>query len=160
MNYEPRVGDFGVVKTNGWIGWLIRLGTNSRWNHTFIYVGDGLIVEANPTGVALTNVSVYPNIAWNHHEELSVEKRSIIAEHAKSLVGKPYGFIDIITIIFRTFGLDLFGTKKFWKPFSLRQGYICSELVAESYGKADVTLIGKPNYLVTPGDLAERLIYQ
>lgn len=161
MNYEPKIGDYGVVKTNGWIGFLIRIGTQSRWNHTFIYIGDGKIVEANPTGIAITPTSAYPNIAWNRHEELSDEKRELIRQHALDLVGKPYGFLDIAVIVFRIFGLDLFGTRKFWdRIVSKNNGYICSELVSEAYEVAGFKLINKPNHLVTPGDLAERLIYQ
>lgn len=161
MSYTPEIGDYGVVKTNGVIGFLIRLGTQSRWNHTFIYIGDDRIVEANPTGVAISSVSKYPTIAWSKHEDLDHTKRSKIQNHAIEQVGKPYGFIDITIILFRIFGLDLFGTKKFWtRLVANRDGFICSELVAECYESADVKLINKPNCLVTPGDLAERLAYQ
>lgn len=161
QKYEPRIGDYGVVKTNGWIGFLIRLGTQSRWNHTFIYIGDGNIVEANPTGIAITPITAYPNIAWNKHEELSDSEREEIKNHAIKQVGKPYGFLDIGVLVFRIFGLDLFGTRKFWSMVvSKNDGYICSELVAECYEMINRKLINKPNHLVTPGDLAERLIYQ
>ena len=52
-NYEPKAGDYGVVKTSGILGWLIRLGTMSRWNHALVYIGDGKIVEANLPGVQI-----------------------------------------------------------------------------------------------------------
>jgi len=158
--YEPRPGDYGVVKTSGLVGRLIRVGTSSRWNHAVIYVGDGKIVEANPTGVALSDVSEYPIIAWNQHEgSLDQTKRDQIVAYAKTLVGKPYGFFDIAVIFFRILGLRL-PPQKLWNSLAKRMGYICSELVAECYAKAEFELSHKPNNLVTPGDLAERLIYQ
>lgn len=157
--YEPRIGDYGVVKTSGIFGKLIRLGTLSRWNHAVIYVGDNQLVEANPTGVELKPVH-YPLVAWNKHEELTDAQRQEIAAYAKSKVGAPYGFFDIFVIVLRIFGLRL-PPAKLWERMAKRLGYICSELVAESYDKgAGIKLVNKEDALVTPGDLAERLIYQ
>ena len=62
--YEPKPGDFGVVKTNGLAARLIQLGTASRWNHAFIYIGGGVIAEARPKeGLVLKSVSQYKKIA-------------------------------------------------------------------------------------------------
>ena len=158
--YVPRPGDYGVVKTNGPLGKAIRVGTLSRWNHAVIYMGDGVIIEARPTGVKFGSIKEYPNIAWNQHEYgLTDEKRTKIVNFAIDQIGKPYGYFDIFLILFRILGLKL-PPAKFWVKLARRQGYICSELVAEAYGSAGYTLSGKPDALVTPGDLAERLIYQ
>ena len=159
MSYEPRRGDYGVVKTNGIIGRLIRLGTTSRWNHAFIYMGDGMIVEANPTGVALSPASKYPKIAWNQHEDLSKSQREAIAVKALDQVGKAYDFIDILSLFLRIFGLKL-PIYKLFKMLSKRQSWFCSELVSACYREADMKLLPHPDYLITPGDLAERLVYQ
>ena len=160
MSYEPRPGDYGVVKTNGFFGKLIRLGTMSRWNHTFIYLGDGLIVQANPTGVAIGKVSQYPVIGWNQHENLTDEQRGLIVEAAKKLVDRPYGFLDIANLVLRILGLKMFANTALLEKMAERYGVICSELVALSYDAAKVDLCNKPANVVTPGDLAERLIYQ
>lgn len=160
MSYTPRPGDFGVVKTNGIIGRLIRLGTVSRWNHAFIYVGNGLIVEANPTGVALSPVDKYLQIAWNQHDTISTKKRELIVESALSEVGKPYAFVDIAILLLRILGLRFIKPNKFWKRLSIQNGWFCSELVSYCYRRVDLTLINKKDDLVVPGDLAERLVYQ
>ena len=159
MSYTPRPGDYGVVKTNGVIGRLIRIGTTSRWNHAVICVGPGILVEANPTGVAISPINKYKIIAWNQHETITPEQRDLVVDRALSLVGKPYGFFDIFILLLRIIGLRL-PPQKLWNSLSKRMGYICSELVAECYIKASFELINKPVNLVTPGDLAERLIYQ
>jgi len=159
MAYTPRPGDYGVVKTSGIVGRLIRLGTTSRWNHAVICISPTTLVEANPTGVAVSQTDKYKVIAWNQHEVLTEDQRKAIVEHAQSLVGKPYGFFDIFVIFLRILGLRL-PPQKLWNKLAKGMGYICSELVAECYIKAGFELINKPVNIVTPGDLAERLIYQ
>jgi hypothetical protein len=159
MSYTPRPGDYGVVKTNGVVAKLIRFGTLSRWNHAVICIEDDLIVEARPIGVSFGKASNYKHIAWNQHETLTKVQRSKIVDYAVAQIGKPYGFLDIFTIFLRIIGLRI-PPVKLWNKLSMRQGFICSELVAEAYDKVGVTLINKPINLVTPGDLAERLIYQ
>ena len=158
--YAPRPGDYGVVKTTGFVGKLIRVGTASRWNHVFIYVGDSLIIEANPTGVSLSPVNKYPVIGWNQHEILTKEQRKFIVDFAYNQVGRPYAFLAIGNILLRTLGLKLLANTAILRKLAQQTGYICSELVAESYSKNGVRMFDKPDYLVTPGDLAERLIYQ
>ena len=158
--YTPRPGDYGVVKTNGFFGKLIRLGTMSRWNHCFIYIGDNKLVEANPRGVAISSLSKYPLIAWNQHEGLTREQREKISSYARSLVGKGYSFITIALLVFRILGLKMLSNMNFFINLGKKDGFICSELVAESYSKSGVPLLNKDNSLIVPGDLAERLIYQ
>ena len=158
--YTPRPGDYGVVKTNGFFGKLIRLGTMSRWNHCFIYIGDNKLVEANPRGVAISSLSKYPLIAWNQHEGLTREQREKISSYARSLVGKGYSFITIALLVFRILGLKALSNMNFFINLGKKDGFICSELVAESYSKSGMPLLNKDNSLIVPGDLAERLIYQ
>ena len=158
--YTPRPGDYGVVKTNGFFGKLIRLGTMSRWNHCFIYIGDNKLVEANPRGVAISSLSKYPLIAWNQHEGLTREQREKISSYARSLVGKGYSFITIALLVFRILGLKTLSNMNFFINLGKKDGFICSELVAESYSKSGMPLLNKDNSLIVPGDLAERLIYQ
>ena len=156
--YEPRLGDYGVVKTTGFFGGLIRIGTTSRWNHVIIYVGNGMAVSADPTGVSKISVTQYTNIAWNKHEELDDNQRMMIINAALEAIGKPYDFFTIADIALRILGLKIF-TKGLLSYLAKNKGYICSELVAECYRKGGL-VIAKEDWLCTPGDLAERLIWQ
>jgi hypothetical protein len=81
-------------------------------------------------------------------------------DEATKLIGKPYGFLDIANLVLRILGLKLLASTSLLNKMSERYGVICSELVALSYKAASVTLVDKPANIVTPGDLAERLIYQ
>ena len=157
--YKPQLGDYGVVKTKGFFGKLIRLGTMSRWNHCFIYIGNDLIVEANPTGVAISPVHKYDKIAWNQHEKLTKAQRLAILNNASKLIGKPYSFFTIAGMVLRILGFKFFGDKLL-AAIARHDGYICSELVAECYRKSGFILVCEQDYLVNPGDLAERLIWQ
>ena len=156
--YEPCIGDYGCVKTHGFFGWLIRLGTFSRWNHSVIYVGNGEVVSADPTGVKINKVSDYTNVAWNQHEELDDNQRMQIINAALEAVGKPYDFFTIADLAFRILGLKVL-TAGLLGRLARNHGYICSELVAECYRKGGL-VIAEKDYLCTPGDLAERLIWQ
>jgi uncharacterized protein YycO len=156
--YEPRLGDYGVVKTTGFFGGLIRIGTTSRWNHAIIYVGNGMAVSADPTGVSKISVTQYTNIAWNKHEELDDNQRMMIINAALEAIGKPYDFFTIADIALRILGLKIF-TKGLLSYLAKNKGYICSELIAECYRKGGL-VIAKEDWLCTPGDLAERLIWQ
>ena len=159
--YEPRIGDYGVIKTNGWMGWLIRVGTASRWNHAFIYIGHGQIVEANPKGVEISDVSKYDKvgeIAWNKHEELTMDQRLDIITRAEAFIGYSYGFASILVIALRALGLKIFPTLR--KVAENENRVICSQLVAWSYSVAGIKVSDKPHSMTTPGDLAFRLIYQ
>ena len=159
MTYNPALGDFGIIKSKGIAARLIQIGTVSRWNHAFVYIGDGKIIEANPRGVAISPVSKYSKIAWNQHEELNEVQRQEIVKSAKHLVGSAYGFVDILVIGLRILGLK-FLTSAFLERLAMKQGVICSELVAICYENAGVPVLNKQPHLITPGDLAEKLIYQ
>ena len=175
MNYQPKPGDYGIISTNGYIGFLIRLGTFSRWNHAFVYIGEingfggGWIVEATTKGVVLSHISKYDGIpiAWNNHEAWGThshlsedEERKIIITEALKYVGYPYDFRDIIVLGFRCLGLKmprLFTSKLLANPKRL----ICSELIAILYKLAfRGEIVAKLVNLVTPCDLGWRLMYQ
>ena len=158
MMYQPRIGDYGVIKTHGFFGWLIRLGTFSRWNHAIVYIGNGMAVSADPSGVKKDPITNWDNIAWNQHEELDDNQRMQIVNAALETVGSHYGFITIADIAFRILGLKIF-SKAILDRLARHNGYICSELVAECYRKGGL-VIAEQDYLCTPGDLAERLIWQ
>lgn len=155
-------GCYGVVRTNGIFAKLIRLGTLSAWNHAVVYIGNDQIIEANPTGVEIKPVSEYPEgaIAWNRHEELSVAERTAIVAHAHAQVGKMYSFATIALLVFRILGLRALSNSKTFTRLAKKEGYICSELVSECYRSAGVVLSQKPDNLVTPADLALRLMFQ
>ena len=159
MTYQPQLGDYGCVQTNGVIGFLIQLGTVTKYNHAFIYVGDGKIIEATPRkGVILSPVSKYTNIAWNQHEEKTVAQRDGLVKEALKHLGNKYSFLDYFAIILRMARFnapDWLITKLDSSP-----DVICSQLVAAVYRSCGFTVDGEmPEYYCTPSDLVYRLLY-
>ena len=149
----PELGAFGVTATSGWKAWVIRAVTRSDVNHAFVYVGDGRIVEANPSGAAVGNVDEYPHAIWSHMA-LTTQQRHAIANAADTLVGTPYSWVDDACI-----GLaDLFGwhvPEPVRARLSGRSRLMCSQLVDVAYSKAGVHLFpdGRIPGDVSPGDL-------
>jgi len=155
----PNIGDYFVVRTNGWAGWLIRIGTGSKWNHAGIYIGDGKIVEARPIGVTVSELSKYDGmpIIWNTEVDTSLteEERNRIKHRALDFVKDRYGFWSIINIALKILFLGWFPSLKRAED---ENSVICSQLVAWTYSSAaHIKLSKKPHALVTPKDLAYRI---
>jgi len=154
LKSQPQLGDYGCVHTPGFVGKLIRFFLKSKVNHAFVYIGDGNIVEANPTGAAISPLSNYDNVTWSH-EKLTKEQRTAICSVAQSLVGTPYGFLDIFFLWLDLLGIQLNFVAN-WVKRSDRM--ICSQLVAYCYRTAHANLCDKPDYEVTPDDLYRRAL--
>jgi uncharacterized protein YycO len=157
---EP--GTFGVVASPGFVPGAIRLTTRSPFSHAFVVVEGGMIVEAQKQGAIVSPLSKYSRakdtaLAFNDEEPLTDEQRAGIVEHAMSLLGIPYGFLDIA-------GLGMHAWLH-WEPRWLVQRIqkqkrlICSQLVARSFylGAGIDLACGRPDAMVTPGDLGLRI---
>lgn len=158
-NYVPIRGDYGVVSTSGFVGFLIQLGTRSKDNHAFIYEGNGVIIEATPRkGIIRSSVDSYSNIIWNKHEAKSTEQRDIIVKAAGELVGLPYSFRAIALDATRILHIKVPGFLTRWVANA--KGFDCSGSVARCYKAAGITVDPlAPVYEVTPATLSYRLLF-
>jgi hypothetical protein len=159
----PIAGDFGLVSIKGGVGRLIRLG---QWlngdgffdyEHAFIYVGNGKIVEAMPGGALLSDLSEYDGrgILWStDYVPLTDQQRNNIVGQALQQVGTPYSFLDYLAIALYRLGIKHPGIKN---RVEKSKHLICSQLVAKDFFDAGVPLADVPPYLVTPGKLTEHL---
>ena len=152
----PNLGDYFVVHTTGWAARLIQLGTRSKWNHAGIYIGDNKVIEARPNGVKIRDLSEYDNfpIMWSN-EPLTEEQRSNLVKFAKSFENDGYGVGSIIALAFKCLGLSILPANILAEK---EKRVICSQLVAWSYSHIKIKLTNKPHALVTPADLAKRLV--
>lgn len=154
----PELGDFGVVRTGGWAGALIRWGTQSPVNHAFIYLGNDLVMEAEPNGATVSRATKYADVIWSTGKVgLTQGQRLTIVNRAKSLVGTPYNWLDIVAIALAQRRLGGILGLKSWiaKRLSDDGMMICSQLVDWCYQQAGVQLFkdGRPSGMVSPGDL-------
>ena len=152
MTYYPPLGSYGAVATSGFFGWIIRFGTRSKYNHVFVYVGDGWVVEARPDKAGYARVTDYKKILWNAKEPIADDVRQRIVERAKALVGTKYGWIDIADSALESLDVRIsWLTKR-----AIRSGRMdCSMLVKRDYAP-DIDVDGPGDRVVTPGNLADR----
>lgn len=151
---------------------LIQWGTNSPYNHAGLCVGRATVVEAQPGGAKLSQIAGYlgANTAWSAMQ-LDDAQRTAVAIAGKSLVGVPYGWLDIVAIALAQKRLGRWKLVDADKPDDQQPWWvrrlartdrlICSELVDYACFLGGVHLFddGRPFGLVSPGDLG-RLIRQ
>jgi len=160
----PEPGDFGLVSIEGGVGKLIRFGQwlngdgFTNYEHAFIYVGNGKIVEAEPGGALISELAKYDGrpVLWStgivnlsHIQRNSIITRAILQE------GIPYSFLDYLAIALYRLGIKY---PRVAKRVEDSDHLICSQLVALDYSEVGSPLTEYPPYLVTPGRLAEYLI--
>ena len=155
----PEVGEFGVTRTGGWGGWLIRAVTRSEVNHAFVYVGDGRIVEAEPAGAQLGYAAAYPGAIWSG-PAITQGRGQQIADAARGLLGTPYSWLDCLAIglahIFGGHRLPLFIRRRIMRTDRL----MCSALTDYAYHLAGVQLYDDGRLFgdVSPGDLLQLIL--
>lgn len=151
-------GCYGVVRTSGFLAWVIRKATRSTYNHAFIYLGDGKLIEATPYGVRTASLTEYAGhqMAANTAETVTPAQRDAVVRKAVSCLGEEYNWPDLGVI-----GLEKLGLH--WRILlhlsGGRHALICSQLVciAGMAAGLDDWLCGEPGpSQVTPADLARR----
>lgn len=155
----PPAGVYGCVATHGFLPWLVRVVTRSWANHVVISIGNGQIVEAEPGGVRIRDISEYAGcrIEYNTAEPMTEQQRAAVAEFAASKRGEAYAWAaDTVD------GLACLGLR--WRILGrfgrARRSVMCSQLAAEAGQHAGLDwLCGQDDPCqVTPALLAQRLV--
>lgn len=155
---EPQPGDIGCTQITGNVGLLIRLGQwlngdgFANYEHCFVYIGNGQIVEAEPGGARLADLAEYDQrtIVWLR---CPAEHRDAVADAARALEGKPYSFLDYLALAAHRLHLPIPGLRHY---IDSTGHLICSQLAdraAELGGWHLFTDSRWPGY-VTPADIA------
>jgi hypothetical protein len=160
---EPQQGDFGLVKINGDAGRLIRIGQALNgdgfddYEHAFLYLGNSLIIEAEPGGARLNELA-YKNVKWSTGIiPLTDKQRTRIAIGGFEFEHVPYSAMDYFALA--SLRLKLLVTPALENYVKTSKHMICSQLVDAAYAKAGVQLFNDHRYPgeVTPGSLDKRL---
>lgn len=156
----PFPADFGIKPGGGWVMWLVRLGTFSRYGHAALVVdvepGADLpihIVEATPNHGVIDRWCHPSEFRWSTGGpiDLTNEQRGIIERKAWSCLGEGYDYPSIFGFLVRFFG----GRAKIIRDRNNTKLF-CSELVVWAYREAGVVLVpGVPPDGVSPGDLVD-----
>lgn len=100
VEYEPKPGDVGLVSISGAVGKLIRIGQwlngdgFRNYEHVFVYVGQGSIVEAEPGGAVLVPMH-YDNVLWFRCPD---QFRGAVTNAAIKQRGVPYSILDYFAL--------------------------------------------------------------
>jgi cell wall-associated NlpC family hydrolase len=155
---QPLPGDFGLTKIGGLTGAFVNFG---QWfvgdfapvQHALVYVGNGMVVQAMPSGAELIPLEeASPVVKWSTDlVPLQAWQRLTIADEATALVGTPYSFLDYLSLALERFGVH----SKLIRDRVQSSGHlICSQLVVLAYERAGIDLFpGTFPGDVTPGDL-------
>lgn len=158
VSYTPRPGDIGLTQIRGVTGRAIRLAQwlngdgYADYEHAFVYLGNGRVVEAQPGGAILAPLSKYDvtRVAWIPASEDHGFK---IVSQALALLGTPYSFADYLAL----FALRLHLPSRRLRAYVASSRHmICSQLADEAWRRAGVELFtdGRPPQSVTPARLA------
>lgn len=143
LKAKPQMGDIGFVSIRGGAGIGIRLGQWLNGNgfrdyqHAFIVIDNGSLVEAEPGGARVTSLHKYDgtNVTYYSNPDLTDAERGDLAGIAQHLRGTPYSFIDYLAIALLRFHLPSKALRNYVKS---TRHLICSQLcdwVYAAYGK-------------------------
>jgi cell wall-associated NlpC family hydrolase len=155
--YQPQPGDIGLTQITGDVGRLIRLGQwlngdgFADWEHCFVSIGNGQIVEAEPGGARIAELTEYDgrNVVWLR---CPAEHRQAVADAARGLVGTPYSFLDYLALALGRFHIPVPGLRRL-----IGRHRICSALADAAAQAGDWTLFDDER---DPGDVTPADIWQ
>lgn len=160
----PQPGDVGLTSIEGIVGKLIRVGQAlngdgfSHYEHAFIVLEDGMLIEAMPGGAQIVPLSEYDDreVLYVSPAGLTEWDREQICAEARKYEGTPYSFADYAAIAAHRLRLPLPGLREFVES---THHQICSQLVDNAYRDAGVKLFSDNRWsgYCTPGSLYRRL---
>jgi len=170
-------GDILLCKSKGFISWLIKRGTNSKYSHVAIVASAklGLIVEAVPAGgVRAIHIGNYktPFDVYRIKDKYDYKLTEVVAYLIKMLARK-YDFSSVIKLGWKMFlrkvkllkllGLKLSRQKKSADELQEDNDFFCSELCYRAFffgGDLDIVPSVGSAETTSPGDIARSEIVE
>src|SRR5258706_8263557 len=103
----PQPGDFAVVSTGGTAGRLVAWGERlngtgfSEYQHAFIYIGRGQVIQAEPAGACIRPLTPHAHELWSTGIlTLTDAQRAAIVNtaHRYAAAGTDYSFLDYLAL--------------------------------------------------------------
>jgi uncharacterized protein YycO len=156
ITYKNLAQPLDIIITYNPKSWLHRLiyrVTEYKAGHVALYLGDGMIVEANSSGVHRKPWKNYRDgmkvylarpLGMTENAELAIRKFCLESEN------RPYAFGQLVMIFFK----NLFRVRHV--PDVSKQAVICSEFIADAFYEGGLDLCPKLHSdETTPGDIAK-----
>lgn len=159
----PRAGLIGLTPISGGVGKLIEIGQFlngngfRRWEHAFVTLPGGLILEAEPGGSRIVPLA-YTDVYWCHGLYRLLPPNTTdteIAHIGESLKGIPYSFLDYLALAARRLHIADPALRRY---IASEDHEICSQLSDNFYLRLGAHLFLDDRYPgdVTPMDLYNR----
>lgn len=164
IHQTPQPGDIGLTSITGPVGRLIRFGQwlNGEgfgpWEHAFVVLPGGQLIEAMPGGADVAPLSTYDDreVLYVSPAGLTDAQRKAICDCALRYRGVPYSFLDYLALAAHRLRLPVPGLRRYVESTG---HMICSQLADRAYLDAGQHLFGDgrwPGY-VTPMGIANEL---
>jgi len=162
----PQPGDIGLTTVDGPVGWLIRLGQRlnrarhkaSRFEHAFLVLPDGQLIEAQPGGAQIVGLDEYAgrHVEYVAPAGLTDGQRAAVCAAALRYLGVGYSAATYFALAAHRFHLPIPGLRAY---IASSRRMICSELVDQAFQDAGVQLFadGRWSGYVTPADIYQLL---
>ena len=152
----------GLVRIHCGAGIGIRIG---QWlngsgfedfEHAFMDLGDGTLIQAEPGGAQIRPLSIYADedVHWcdNIYKHVTPEIRKDIAEAGRVIEGVPYSFLDYWALALHHFHVSDPALQRY---IATSKHLICSQLVDYAYLDGGFEIFSDQRWAgyVTPGDL-------
>lgn len=156
----PEPGDWAVCDAGGAVGKAIQLGEwlngngFTDWEHAFVYVGGGKVLQAEPDGSKIVPLKPRAHILWSSGTiPLTPLQRSLVPGVAAQLTGVPYSFLDYGALAAHRLHIPVPGLRDYIDD---SHHQICSQLVDDFMLRLGVHLFADGRWpgFVVPADLA------
>jgi hypothetical protein len=151
------VAQIGLIRTKGFLSWLIRFGTRSDYNHCVVAISHTSVVSAEQSGVQILPVSAFPDAKWSHFPLNGTQTSKILAfligDGTHGQLGKRYGVWTFIWYgAARALGIRTPDWIK--RRLADRSSWICSQLCDAAYQAAGIHLFRDHRFQgeIVPGD--------
>jgi uncharacterized protein YycO len=160
MTELPRIGTIGLTQISGDVGRLIRIGQwlngdgFADFQHAFVYIGNGQLVEAEPGGARIMDVGEYDHstVYWcsNLTTGISDADLQAVADIAKGFEHTPYSALDYFALAAKRLHIPAPQLNAYIKSTG---HMICSQLAAAAYDQGKHPLYDHWTGWVTPLDI-------
>lgn len=160
MSNLPLPGTIGLTQITGDAGKVIRVGQwavakldrvreirpGEDWadyQHAFLHLGGGQIIEAEPGGARIRDVFEYTDVYWCDRiaGQYTPEQLARVADYARDYEGTPYSFLDYAAIAAHTLHVPAPGLREYIQS---TEHLICSQLCDVAYQDAGLHLFTEP----------------
>jgi hypothetical protein len=161
-DHQP--GDLAACSAGGWPGLIVHLlqllaggGRYSKYQHVIVYLGGGMVLQAEPGGSRIVPLTARKYMLWSTGIiDIPDEARARVPELARSMTGIGYSFLDYLSVALHRLHIQAKRLRNFIRDTGHMQ---CAQLADEFERRLGVHLYADKRWEgdVIPCDIARLL---